>query len=327
MKFSVFQPPQAKSGRVPVLYYLAGLTCTEETFAIKAGAQRTGGRTGPDAGGTRYESSRCQCTGRDGLVGLRRRGRVLCRCHSRAVVQALPDVQLCHPRTAGADRGEISCRCRQRQGVFGHSMGGHGALVCALRNPGLYKSLSAFAPIAAPMHCPWGKKAFRGYLGDDHAAWQEYDASELVKRVRFAGTILVDQGLADKFLSDQLHPEVLRGRLPQCRPVADVAPPGRLRSRLLFHLDVHGRPPAPSCLATKLITQFSPQRRRGRRGNAMRQYAELKIDGMTIVDSMVAVSSRKQSKWNCCLTHFLCAPLCLKGYSGLRQGICGECVR
>jgi len=96
-----------------------------------------------------------------------------------------------------------------RQGIFGHSMGGHGALVCALRNPGQYKPLSAFAPIAAPMRCPWGKKAFKGYLYDDHAAWQEYDASELVKRARFAGPILVDQGLADKFLSDQLYPEVL----------------------------------------------------------------------------------------------------------------------
>jgi S-formylglutathione hydrolase len=96
-----------------------------------------------------------------------------------------------------------------RQGIFGHSMGGHGALVCALRNPGQYRSLSAFAPIAAPMRCPWGNKAFRGYLGDDHAAWQEYDASELMKHARFAGPILVDQGLADKFLSDQLHPEVL----------------------------------------------------------------------------------------------------------------------
>jgi S-formylglutathione hydrolase len=95
-----------------------------------------------------------------------------------------------------------------RQGIFGHSMGGHGALVCALRNPGEYKSLSAFAPIGAPMRCPWGKKAFKGYLGEDQGGWKEYDASELVRRVRFDGTILVDQGLADKFLADQLYPEV-----------------------------------------------------------------------------------------------------------------------
>jgi len=95
-----------------------------------------------------------------------------------------------------------------RQGIFGHSMGGHGALVCALRNPGQYKSLSAFAPIAAPTRCPWGKKAFTGYLGEDLKKWQEYDASELVKRVPFPGTILVDQGLSDKFLADQLYPEV-----------------------------------------------------------------------------------------------------------------------
>ena len=95
-----------------------------------------------------------------------------------------------------------------RQGIFGHSMGGHGALVCALRNPGQYKSLSAFAPIAAPMRCPWGKKAFKGYLGDDRALWQAYDASELAGREPFAGTILIDQGLADQFLGEQLFPDV-----------------------------------------------------------------------------------------------------------------------
>ena len=95
-----------------------------------------------------------------------------------------------------------------RQGIFGHSMGGHGALICALKNPGQYRSVSAFAPIAAPMRCPWGKKAFKGYLGDDQAQWREYDSSVLVKRAPFPGAILVDQGLADKFLVDQLHPEV-----------------------------------------------------------------------------------------------------------------------
>jgi S-formylglutathione hydrolase len=96
-----------------------------------------------------------------------------------------------------------------RQGIFGHSMGGHGALVCALRNPGLFRSVSAFAPISAPMRCPWGKKAFKGYLGDDHEAWRAYDASELVRKAPFPQTILVDQGLADKFLPDQLYPEAL----------------------------------------------------------------------------------------------------------------------
>jgi S-formylglutathione hydrolase len=95
-----------------------------------------------------------------------------------------------------------------RQGIFGHSMGGHGALVCALRNPAQYRSLSAFAPISAPMRCPWGQKAFAGYLGADKDAWRSYDASELVARSPFHGPILIDQGSADKFLAEQLYPEV-----------------------------------------------------------------------------------------------------------------------
>jgi S-formylglutathione hydrolase len=92
-------------------------------------------------------------------------------------------------------------------GIFGHSMGGHGALVCALRNPERYKSVSAFAPIAAPMQCPWGKKAFGNYLGTNTDSWREYDASELVARRAFPGSILIDQGTADQFLVEQLLPE------------------------------------------------------------------------------------------------------------------------
>jgi S-formylglutathione hydrolase len=97
-----------------------------------------------------------------------------------------------------------------RLGIFGHSMGGHGALTLALRNPEIYRSVSAFAPIAAPMRCPWGVKAFNGYLGEDRAAWQQYDASELVAHAsrKFAEGILVDQGLADQFLAEQLNPDV-----------------------------------------------------------------------------------------------------------------------
>jgi S-formylglutathione hydrolase len=94
-----------------------------------------------------------------------------------------------------------------RQGIFGHSMGGHGALVCALRNPDQYRSVSAFAPICAPSQCPWGHKAFGGYLGDDRSAWAQYDATALVRARPHPGRILIDQGLADKFLADQLHPE------------------------------------------------------------------------------------------------------------------------
>jgi S-formylglutathione hydrolase len=95
-----------------------------------------------------------------------------------------------------------------RQGIFGHSMGGHGALVCALRNPERYRSVSAFAPISAPMRCPWGQKAFTGYLGANQTTWGDYDASQLVARKPFHNPILIDQGTADKFLQEQLRPEL-----------------------------------------------------------------------------------------------------------------------
>ena len=207
MKFSVFQPPQTKAGRVPVLYYLAGLTCTEETFAIKAAAQRVAAELGlmlvaPDTS-PRGANVPGETDSWDFGVGA---GFYVDATHEpwskhyrmySYVTRGLPEIVT---EKFPADAG--------RQGIFGHSMGGHGALVCALRNPGLYKSLSAFAPIAAPMRCPWGKKAFKGYLGDDQEAWARYDASELIKSSGFPGPILVDQGLADKFLSDQLYPEV-----------------------------------------------------------------------------------------------------------------------
>ncbi|MEO8165205.1 MAG: S-formylglutathione hydrolase [Betaproteobacteria bacterium] len=207
MKFSVFQPPQANTGKVPVLYYLAGLTCTEETFPIKAGAQRVASDLGlmlvaPDAS-PRGANVPGEADAWDFGVGAgfyidatREPWSKNYRMYSY-VTRELPALVAQH---FAADAG--------RQGIFGHSMGGHGALVCALRNPGQYKSLSAFAPIAAPMRCPWGKKAFKGYLGDDQAAWKAYDASELIRGGGFAGPILVDQGLADKFLSEQLYPEV-----------------------------------------------------------------------------------------------------------------------
>ena len=208
MKFSVFQPPQTQTGKVPVLYYLAGLTCNEETFAIKAGAQRVAAALGlvlvaPDTS-PRGAKVAGETDSWDFGVG------------AGFYVDATLEPWAKHYRMYSYVTKELPALIVDkfqadplRQGIFGHSMGGHGALVCALRNPGQYKSLSAFAPISAPMRCPWGKKAFRGYLGEDHAAWKEYDASELIRRGRFAGPILVDQGLSDKFLSDQLYPEIL----------------------------------------------------------------------------------------------------------------------
>lgn len=207
MKFAVYQPPQAAAGRVPVLYYLAGLTCTEETFAIKAGAQRVAAELGlilvaPDTS-PRGANIPGEAESWDFGLG------------AGFYVDATREPWTKHYRMYSYVTRELPeliaakfAADPARQGIFGHSMGGHGALVCALRNPRQYKSLSAFAPIAAPMRCPWGKKAFEGYLGEEREQWREYDASELVKRAPFFGAILVDQGLADKFLADQLYVEV-----------------------------------------------------------------------------------------------------------------------
>lgn len=210
MRFSVYLPPQASHARVPALFYLAGLTSTEETFMIKAGAQRFAARhgialiapdTSPRGAGFDGESDAW-----DFGVG------------AGFYVDATREPWSKHYRMYSYVRDELRETVvaslpidGARLGIFGHSMGGHGALVLALRNPGLYRSVSAFAPIAAPMRCPWGKKAFTGYLGEDTQAWCEYDASELVARsdaARFPEGILVDQGLADKFRVEQLHPDV-----------------------------------------------------------------------------------------------------------------------
>jgi S-formylglutathione hydrolase len=208
MRFSVFRPPQARQARVPVLFYLAGLTCTEETFAIKAGAQRMAARCGLMLVG-------CDTSPRDtGIEGEARdwdfgsgAGFYLNATqtpwskHFRMYDYVLHELR----RTVVSGFPSDA----ERIGIFGHSMGGHGALVLALRNPGIYRSVSAFAPIAAPMRCPWGEKAFSGYLGADREAWRDYDATELMHKHgrRIFSEILVDQGLADKFLQPQLLPE------------------------------------------------------------------------------------------------------------------------
>jgi S-formylglutathione hydrolase len=208
MRFSVYRPPAAGRGPVPVLYYLAGLTCSEETFMIKAGAQRVAAELGlmlvaPD---TSPRSPRLPGDDADWDFGLGAgfyvdATRAPWSSHYRMysyVTRELPEVVA----ASFPARSDV-------QGIFGHSMGGHGALVCALRNPGQYRSLSAFAPISAPSRCPWGVKAFSGYLGDDRAAWSEYDATSLLARGTFPGRILVDQGLSDRFLETQLGLESL----------------------------------------------------------------------------------------------------------------------
>jgi S-formylglutathione hydrolase len=209
MRFSVFMPKEASAKKVPALFYLAGLTCTEETFPIKAGAQRFAAQHGialiaPDTS-PRGANLPGEADAWDFGVG------------AGFYVDATQEPWAKHYRMYSYVRDELRETVLNelpvdgaKLGIFGHSMGGHGALMLALRNPDIYRSVSAFAPIAAPMRCPWGEKAFSGYLGSDREAWKQYDASELVGEAaqKFAEGILVDQGLADHFLAEQLNPDV-----------------------------------------------------------------------------------------------------------------------
>jgi len=204
MKFGVYRPPQALAGaRVPALVWLAGLTCTEETFAIKAGAQRVAAELGlmlvtPDTSprGTGIAGAGDSWDFGDGAGFYLDATQAPWAPHWRMesyVTQELPEVVAAHFPWQ-----------RERLGLFGHSMGGHGALTLALRHPGMVGSVSAFAPVAAPTQCPWGVKAFTHYLGADRSAWAAHDATELVRSGARAPVLLVDQGLADKFLDGQL---------------------------------------------------------------------------------------------------------------------------
>ena len=213
MRFSVFIPAGAASNenKSPALFYLAGLTCTEETFMIKGGAQRVAAEEGlilitPDTSprGANIAGETDAWDFGAGAGFYVDATEAPWSTHYRMYSYIL-ELRALLEQTLPIDP--------QRTGIFGHSMGGHGALVLALRNPELFRSVSAFAPIAAPSQCPWGKKAFTGYLGSDESSWQRYDASALMtalqgQAVPFPGGILIDQGLADKFLPDQLFPEV-----------------------------------------------------------------------------------------------------------------------
>lgn len=208
MRWSLYRPPQARAGvKLPVLMYLAGLTCSEETFAIKGGAQQFAAEHGlillaPDTS-PRHTGVEGADTAWDFgtaagfyLDATEAPWATHWRMESWLMSELLPAVI----DQFGGDA--------QRLGIFGHSMGGHGALTLALRHPGRFQSVSAFAPIAAPSQCPWGHKAFGGYLGQDRSAWAAHDATELVRSGRRAPPILIDQGLADKFLAEQLHPHL-----------------------------------------------------------------------------------------------------------------------
>lgn len=208
MRLSVFLPPQALEGAtVPTVYWLSGLTCTEDNFTVKAGAYRVAAELGlaivaPDT------SPRGEGVPDDDAYDLGQGAGFYVDATARPwsthfnmfsyVTQELPDVvQETFPVEL------------QNQSVMGHSMGGHGALVAWLRLPGLFRSVSAFSPICAPTEAPWGKKALLSYLGPDEEAWREYDASALMRSGGSGSMrpeILIDQGSADPFLEEQLLP-------------------------------------------------------------------------------------------------------------------------
>ena len=208
MEFALYLPPQAADGPVPLLWWLSGLTCTWENFTVKAGAQRFAAEHGiaivaPDTSprGTSLPGEHEDWDFGSGAGFYVNATEEPWSAHYRMhdyVIRELPAlVEAAFPLEAA------------RQSIFGHSMGGHGALVAAFRNPDRYRSVSAFAPICAPTRCPWGEKAFSRYLGDARDRWKEYDACELLPGSAWRRPVLVDQGLADGFLAEQLMPERL----------------------------------------------------------------------------------------------------------------------
>lgn len=207
MRFAIYLPPQAQSGeKLPVLYWLSGLTCTDENFMQKAGAQRVAAELGivivaPDT------SPRGENVANDDGYDLGQGAGFYINAteapwkeHYRMydyVVEELPALI------------EATFPVSEKRAIAGHSMGGHGALMISLRNPGRYTSVSAFSPISNPVSCPWGRKAFTAYLGADESNWQQYDTTVLLRNNPVHLPTRVDQGLADDFLADQLQPEKL----------------------------------------------------------------------------------------------------------------------
>lgn len=208
MAFSVFIPDKLKNEEVPGLFFLSGLTCTEENFMAKAGAQQWASKWGlmlvvPD---TSPRQAEVQGENESWDLGTG------AGFYLAATVEKWKSYQLYRYVTVELPsiiRDHFAPKA-QRFGVMGHSMGGHGALICGLREPQLFPSISAFAPIGNPVACPWGKKAFSAYLGEDPSRWVQYDACELLRAGhRSPHPIRVDQGLADEFLKEQLLPDNL----------------------------------------------------------------------------------------------------------------------
>jgi S-formylglutathione hydrolase len=208
MKFSVFLPKQVENGKRPAVYFLAGLECTNDTFVQKAGALRVAAELGliliapdtsPRGAGIAGEDADWDFGTSAGFY-----------------LDATAEPWSKNYRMGSYINKELPALVEgtlpvdgSRRGIMGHSMGGHGALVSAFRHPGFWDSVSALAPISNPVAVPWGEKAFGNYLGPDKASWAEWDASLLMRKAKFPGTILVDQGTADRFLETQLKPEAL----------------------------------------------------------------------------------------------------------------------
>ncbi len=217
MRFSVFAPPQSTRGPVPVVWFLSGLTCTEENFTVKAGAQRVAAERGlmliaPDTSPRGPGVPGDPAGSYDFGLG------------AGFYVDATEAPWSTHYRMRSYLEHELPGIVGRelpvdmmRQGIMGHSMGGHGALTLALREPTRFASVSAFAPIVSPMNCPWGEKALSGYLGANRAMWRTYDACALIADGARLSNLLVDQGTADGFLASQLKPELLEAACEKAR--------------------------------------------------------------------------------------------------------------
>ena len=223
MNFSVYLPPAAQQGPVPALYWLSGLTCTDENFVQKAGAQQYAAKhavaivapdTSPRGEGVPDDPDAAYDFGLGAGFYVNAEQAPWSQ-HYRMydyVVDELPTLVTANLPLDG-----------KRAGIFGHSMGGHGALTIALKNPGHFRSVSAFAPICSPLNCPWGHKALGNYIGDDREAWKQYDTTELVRAAEGHLPVLVDQGEEDNFLEEQLKTELLE------QAIADAGYPMTIR--------------------------------------------------------------------------------------------------
>ncbi|MFP1731805.1 S-formylglutathione hydrolase [Lonsdalea quercina] len=245
MTFSLYLPPTADNTPPPVLYWLSGLTCTDENFAVKSGAQRVAAELGlalviPDT------SPRGEAVADDSGYDLGQ--------GAGFYVNATEAPWASHYRMFDYLSDELPARIQQhvnvsdRQSISGHSMGGHGALMLALRHPGRYRSASAFAPIVNPSAVPWGRKAFSAYLGQDEKRWRDYDSCHLLATGEHPLPILIDQGEDDPFLPEQLQPQALEAIARQRQwPLTLRMQPGYDHSYFFIasfiedHLRFHGK--------------------------------------------------------------------------------------